>query len=213
MTGYEGALQGMNGQEPKAFSRRARAIILKYSMLVDHPLDESGNRKTTLPTEHRDLRQALHLIDTTLQSTQGNPAYAALREWMFYRKVRILADYDPEMVGETIALMEKEFPASHLLDDVLAEQIFSEGVVMANVDAAKATFAELLKRYPHGNAVDNAYSWMEITLRCAGRVDEARKINDEIIRLFPLTRHAQYARLRNADPSRYLNGCGDYQPQ
>jgi len=37
-------------------------------------------------------------------------------------------------------------------------------------------------------------------LRCNGQLDEAEKINREITRRFPLTRHAGYARARMADP-------------
>jgi TolA-binding protein len=68
------------------------------------------------------------------------------------------------------------------------------------VDAARATFNKLVSTYPTGNAVDNAYSWMAIILRCNGQLQEAEKLNREIIRRFPLTRHAIYAKERMADP-------------
>ena len=69
----------------------------------------------------------------------------------------------------------------------------------------------LLTKYPDGNGVDNAYSWMAIILRCDGRREEAEKVNKEIISRFPLTRHAKYALERIADPNRWVSsysGCG-----
>ena len=77
--------------------------------------------------------------------------------------------------------MQEEFPTSKLLNDAVAEQIFAEGIMLGDVGAAQKNFAELLAKYPTGNAVDNAYSWMEIILRCDGRREEAAKINKEII--------------------------------
>ena len=61
-------------------------------------------------------------------------------------------------------------------------------------------FQKLLKEFPNGNAVDNAYSWMAIIYRCAHKADLARKTNMEIIRRFPLTRHAKYAAERMLHP-------------
>ena len=69
-----------------------------------------------------------------------------------------------------------------------------------DLDAARRTFRTLVDHYSNGNAIDNAYSWMAIILRCKGEYEEARKLNQEIIRRFPLTRHAVYARARLADP-------------
>lgn len=92
--------------------------------------------------------------------------------------------------------MSAEFPTSKLLDDVLAEELFAEGTIKPNLDAARATFNKLVNTYPNGNAIDNAYSWMAIILRCNGQLQEAEKLNREIMRRFPLTRHAVYARRR-----------------
>ena len=202
---YQTYLKSIQEQPPDAVTRKVRAIIIKYSMLHDPPNTPAHAR----PLGHRDLRQAIHLIDITLQQVPKD-AYARLREWLYYRKIWAMAEFSPRKLPQAIAAFQREFPTSKLLNDALAEQIFAEGIMMKNPEAAKATFQELLEKYPNGNAVDNGYSWMEITMRCAGRLQEANSINEEIIRRFPFTRHAVYARKRLADPKRYVdrNSCG-----
>jgi tetratricopeptide (TPR) repeat protein len=208
MSQYEAYLKTAGTENPDVLDRKARNIILKYSMLVDQP-DEPAHAPEDV---HRDFRQALHLIDMTLQVTQGNARNSHLREWLYFRKVRIFVVYNPKAVPDAIAALAQEFPASRLLNDALAEQIIAEGMVMGDVDAAQKTFYELLQKYPNGNAVDNAYSWMEIIFRCSGRKQDAQNMNVEIIRNFPFTRHAAYARDRIAHPDRDVNPdeCGPY---
>jgi TolA-binding protein len=78
--------------------------------------------------------------------------------------------------------------------------VFADGIMLKNPDAADEAFHALLSKYPQGNAVDNAYSWMAIIMRCSNRLDEEKRLNAEIIKRFPLTRHAKYARERMAHP-------------
>ena len=106
----------------------------------------------------------------------------------------------PQKVSDAVTAMQKEYPKSELLNDALAEQIYAEGAIMKDVPAAERTFQELLKDFPQGNAVDNAYSWMAIIYRCAHKADLAKKTNMDIIRRFPLTRHARYAAERMLHP-------------
>jgi TolA-binding protein len=195
------------GSEPaEAFAERARTIIIKYSMLHD-PSQQPAH---PVPERHKDLRQALHLIAMTLQAAPRQAPYTRLREWLYYRRVRVLAVFDPAAMPGAIAAMKQEFPNSILMNDALAEQIFADGITLKNPDAAEAVFRKLLQQYPNGNAVDNAYSWMEIALRCAGRLQEAQAINEQIIQRFPMTRHAAYARVRLAHPERDVDpeNCG-----
>lgn len=200
---YEKYLQGIAGQRPEDVIKSARTIIIKYSKLLDgddNRSREEKDRKPSLPDfSHKDLRQAIHLIDDTLAATKSAP-YAKLREWLYYRKARVAAVFAPDTMPDIYAAMSAEFPSSKLLDDVLAEQIFAQGVVKTDLTAARATFNKLISTYPNGNAVDNAYSWMAIILRCNGQLQEADKINREIIRRFGMTRHAAYAKERMADP-------------
>jgi tetratricopeptide (TPR) repeat protein len=208
MSQYEAYLSTAGTEHPDVLDRTARKIILKYSMLIDRPQEPAHAQETV----HKDFRQALHLIDTTLRSIQKNTQLDRLREWLYFRKVRIVTQYAPETVSDAVAEMAKEFPASPLLNDALAEQIIAEGMMMGDIDAAQRTFEELLRKYPNGNAIDNAYSWMEIIYSCAGRRQEAESMNLEIIRRFPFTRHATYARDRIAHPDRSVdsNDCGPY---
>jgi tetratricopeptide (TPR) repeat protein len=198
---YQTYVQGASTQQPDAVIKKARTIIIKYSKLLDS--DDNQNRtprKAGLPDfAHKDLRQAIHLIDVTLANTKA-PPYARLREWLYYRKARVSAVFAPDTVPQIFAAMQAEFPASKLLDDVLGEQLFGQGVVKKDFDAAQATFKKLITDYPNGNAVDNAYSWMAIILRCNKRLPEAEKMNREIIRRFPMTRHAAYAKARLTEP-------------
>jgi hypothetical protein len=200
---YEKYLQGIAGQRPEDVIKSARTIIIKYSKLLDgddNRSREEKDRKPSLPDfSHKDLRQAIHLIDDTLAATKSAP-YAKLREWLYYRKARVAAVFAPDTMPDIYAAMSAEFPSSMLLDDVLAEQIFAQGIVKTDLNAARATFNKLVSTYPNGNAVDNAYSWMAIILRCNGRLQEADKMNREIIRRFGMTRHAAYAKQRMANP-------------
>ena len=216
---YKAYLDSITTEPIDVFVKKARAIIIRYSMLVDEPRDPSG-KLVEHTLAHQDLRQALYLIDLSLQSIPKNPQYDRLREWLHYRKVRILAAYEyyqkvrnlaafaPQTIAAAVAEMEKEMPASQLLDDALAEEIFAEGVVRRDVSAAEKTFRRLLDTYPNGNAVDNAYTWMAISYRCVGRLEDGKKMSREIIRRFPVTRHAKYALERLANPE----GCGISSP-
>jgi tetratricopeptide (TPR) repeat protein len=202
---YEMYLKSAATEHADVLTKRARALIVKYSMLLNPP-DQPAH---PLPLAHKDLRQALHLIDVTLANVPKDAAYA-LREWLYYRKVRIAAVYAPKTVPDIVAAMQQEFPNSKLLDDVLAEQLYAQGVVMQDVHAAETTFRTLIQKYPNGNAVDNAYGWMAILYRCVGRNQDALAMNREILKRFPLTRHAKYARERMANPSADNCGLSDF---
>jgi len=120
--------------------------------------------------------------------------------------VRILVQFAPKTVADAVAAMERELPKSQLLDDALAEQIYAEGVMLRDANAAQTTFYKLLANFPKVNAIDNAYTWMAIVYRCTGRTDDAAKTNRDIIRLFPMSRHARYARERASKPA--ASACG-----
>lgn len=175
-----------------------RSVITKYSRLLDEP-EKAKPRVNNPPPAHRDLRQALHLIDISLGKLPQQ--FAATREWLHYRKIRVLAASAPAEVAGAIAKMESEYPQSRLMDDALAEQLYAQGVGLKDVASAQGTFQKLITKFPKGNAVDNAYTWMAITYRCAGRTQEAHKANLDIIRLFPATRHALYAAKRELNLS------------
>ena len=122
--------------------------------------------------------QAVRLIDLTLASTQ-TAAYARLREWLYYRKVRISVRFSPNTIPGTIAAMTAEFPTSRLLDDALAEQLYWQAIVLDDLDAARKTFQQLVDNHPKGNAVDNAYALMVEILSSKGHCEEANKMNEK----------------------------------
>jgi TolA-binding protein len=203
---YQTYLKSAATERPDNVAAKAKAIVFKYSMLLDPSQQAATRRRSSVELAHKDLRQAAHLTDVTLGSVPKTAAYASLREWLHYRKVRILGQFAPKAVADAVTAMEQEFPKSQLMDDALAEQIYAEGVMLRDVSAAQATFRKLLANYPRGNAVDNAYTWMAIIYRCEGRTEDAQRTNRDIIRLFPMTRHARYARERAAKPA--ASACG-----
>lgn len=193
---YIDALKSVARHNPDVFTKRAKTIILKYSMITDNVQQETLPRRAT-QLQHKDLRQALHLIQHTLDATSGKSDYGPLREWLHYRKVRVVAVSEPSLAADVVAVMRKEAPASLLLDDAMSELIYAQAIMLKDFSAAEATFRQLLSDRG-GNAVDNAHSWMAIAYYCAKRRGDGQRIDREIIRKFPLTRHARYARARLA---------------
>ena len=206
MQRYQTYLNSVSTVPPDVFAENVKKAIGKYSMLLDPP-DQPARPRVI---QHKDLRQALHLIDIVLPVTPKTAQYAALRRWLLYRRIRVAAVFAPDVLPAAIADLQQEFPTSPLMNDALAEQIFAEGITAKDPDAAAKTFKELLQKYPNGNAVDNAYSWMSITLHCAGRKTDANAMDRDIVRRFPNTRHAKYARDRLAHPDHPINpnDCG-----
>jgi tetratricopeptide (TPR) repeat protein len=196
ISGYESSLRSFTTERPENFAKRVRFIVTKYST----PSHNADGNQISPPNPadalHTDYRQALRLIDLALESTRNNAQHARLREWLHYRKIRILVKFDPAGVAPAVSTMEREFPTSQLMDDALAEQLFVEVRIDKNLSAAQSTFRKIVEKYPKGNAVDNAHTWMAILLHCQGRTNEANKMNWEIIRRFPLTRHAYYSFVR-----------------
>ena len=194
---YQNYMRAIGNKPPAGVNRIARQTITKFSKLYD----ERFKRERHQPQlSHKDFRQALHLIAMTLGALPTEPAYTRLREWLRYRQIRILSRWDPAAVPTAIAEMEAEFPNSELMDDALAEQLISEGLVTRNISAAERTFSKLIKKFPKGNAVDNAYTWMAIMYHCAKQFDNAKQMDTKIIRLYPSTRHALYAQNRMSNP-------------
>jgi tetratricopeptide (TPR) repeat protein len=202
---YQTYLKSVATERADNVAAKAKAIITKYSLLLDPP-QQAARRRSSVELAHKDLRQAVHLVDMTLEAVPKAAPYASLREWAHYRKVRILVRFAPKAVADAVAAMEQEFPKSRLTGDALAEQLYVEGVMLRDVSAAQATFRKLLANFPNHNAIDNAYTWMAIIYRCEGRTEDAQKTNRDIIRLFPMTRHARYARDRAAKPA--ASACG-----
>jgi len=181
---YEKYLKTVAADRPENVLKHIRELIQRYN-----PKSKDGN-----------LGQAAHLIDMTLANLPRTDEYVKLREWLYYRKVRIFVQFNPAAVRPAVAAMEKEFPTSQLLQNALAEQIYAQGARLEDIDAAEETFKKLVSNFPNSNAVDNAYTWMAISYHCIGRLGDAQRIDQEIIRLFPLTRHATYARERLSKP-------------
>lgn len=198
-------LSNVGKQSPSSLAAEVKRIVIKYSLMRD----PDGNKSARQGPEplHRDLRQSLYFVQRALDLLPANSAFLKVREWLHYKRVTLLAQFDPVKVAAANARFQDEFPNSTLLDDTLAEQIFAEAVIVGNMDKAAATFNTLRQKYPTANAIDNAYSWMAIGWTCTGQPVKARELDQEIVRRFRSTRHALYALKRLREP----HACSDLQ--
>lgn len=190
---------------PSSIAKKTKEVVIKYYVTRDSDLADKPFGHGPKPL-HKDLRQSLFVAQKALDSLPRTADFSKLRQWLHYERIRLLAQFDPIKVAAANAEFQNEFPDSSLLDDGIAEQIFAEGVIVGDMVKATATFDTLRQRYPKANAIDNAYSWMAIGWSCIGRPLEARDIGQQTVRLFPLTRHARYARERIRNPA----ACGLY---
>ena len=195
---FEVYLKGAGAEKPASLTAKITPVITKYSLMTDP--DVAPKRSGRPKPEHKDLRQAIYLTELALSHVPKSDSNLLLRSWLHYRRVHTLSVFAPQIVAGAVADFRQEFPASNLVDDMLAEQVFAEAIGLRDLKAAKKTFDGLLREYPDGNAVDNAHSWMAIGYTCTGSKDAALKMNREIIRRFPLTRHAMNARERLLAP-------------
>ena len=175
--------------------RIVKEFVIKYSLTTDSQLSRRSTQKGIYP-RHKDLREGVYLAQTALELVPKTRRFYKLRDWLHYKRITLLAIFDPTKLAAANAEFAAEFPSSVRLNDALAEQVFGEAVTIGDMARATLTFNTLIKEYPAGNAVDNAYSWMAIGWTCVGQPSKAREVNKEIVRLFPLTRHAIYARRR-----------------
>ncbi len=180
-----------------------REIVFKYSLLTDSDLKAMWSAGDFI-SRHKDLRQSIFIATKSLERLPRTHDYSKLREWLHYRRIRLLAQFNPVEMSRANSEFQDEFPQSSLLDDGMAEQIFAEAVIVGDMEKAAETFDSLRKRYPRSNALDNAYSWMAIGWTCSGQPVKALEVDQEIIRLFPLTRHARFARERSKTPKLVL---------
>jgi tetratricopeptide (TPR) repeat protein len=199
-------LSNVDKLSPRVVSTDVKTMVIKYSLTKDSDLEAQSTAKGIRP-RHKDLRQGIYLAQQSLDLIPKTPAFAKLREWLHYKCIGLLAQFDPVKVDAANAEFREEFPKSALLDDGMAEQVFGEAVIIGDMAKATSTFNDLLQKFPTGNAVDNAYSWMAIGWTCSGQPVKARAVNQDIVRLFPATRHAGYARQRLKKPNR----CTDMQ--
>jgi hypothetical protein len=199
----ETILSNVDKSSPLSSETEIKRIVVKYSQTRDP--DENKKPAPGPKPLHRDLRQSLYLVLRALDVLPRNTNFLKLREWLHYKRVALLAQFDPTKVAAANTRFQDEFPASKLLDDTMAEQVFAEAVIVGDMAKATETFNTLRQKYATANAVDNAYSWMAIGWTCVGQPVKAREIDQEILRRFPSTRHALYARKRLREPQ----ACSD----
>ena len=148
-------LSNVGNQSPQIVASRVKAIVVKYSLTKDSDLQPRSTAKGGRP-RHKDLRQGIYLAQQSLDLLPKTPQFAKLREWLYYKRITLLALFDPVKVGAANAEFEAEFPNSALLDDGMAEQVFGEAIIIGDMARATSTVNALLQKFPKGNAVDNA---------------------------------------------------------
>lgn len=198
-------VQVMQEQPSKIEPKYVRSLVQKYSLLTTNEEDLKKLQGGQLG-QHRDLRQGLHMTGLALSSIpqSASPALDKMREWLFYRRIRILLQYDPKSVEAQVKALEQAYPKSDLLDDAYVELLYTQAFVLKSpADSVSLTFRLIAERFASGNAADNAYNWYAVYLRCKKDYAGARRVNLEILRKFTMTRHAVYAAARMAKPE----GC------
>ena len=192
-------VRSLQDQATKMEPKQVRSIILKYSLLTVKGQEEDKLHSGRLG-QHRDLRQAIHLIGQALNAIppSATPERDRLREWLLYRKVRLLRQFDPKAVELAVTALEQAYPRSDLLDDAYAELLYTQAFALKSSDAVvSGTFRLIAQRFDrNANALDNAYNWYAVYLRCKKDYQGARSIDADIVRRFPLTRHAVNAGAR-----------------
>lgn len=129
-------------------------------------------------------------------------------EYLEYLKIRTLAIYDPNKVKENVNDFLKAYPDCQYADDVLAELIQVELLVLNLPKQGFKDLKMLFSKYPSGNACDNALNilanyyqlycstyygdWKE---NCRNGID----INNLIIRNFPESSYYDDAILRRRE--------------
>ena len=191
---------------PRLVENTVEAMIIKYALTKDSDLEAQSTAIGIRP-RHKDLRQGIYLAQASLDLLPKSPVFGKLRDWLHYKRITLLAQFDPVKVPAANIEFQAEFPTSSRLNDGIAEQVFGEAIIIGDMAKATASFRDLVQKFPEGNAVDNAYSWIAIGWTCAGKPIKALAVGKDIVRLFPLTRHAIYARHRSSKP----NQCSDMQ--
>lgn len=81
-------------------------------------------------------------------------------EYLNYLKIRILTIERPRLVEQEVEAYCKLFPYGKYTDDVLAELIQVNLFTFREPKKASLLLDRLIKKYPRGNACDNALNWM-----------------------------------------------------
>ena len=158
---------------------------------------------------------ALYFIDLAVKKFGNNPSFPL--DYFIYLMVANLRDQDPVEAIRAAETLLKNFPSSQYCDDVMADIVYIQAIVLDKRNDARKTLNTLVVEYPDGNALDNAHNWLAMSLRncceyyysCSddnarygsaeyrqekkAKCDEAKALYKEIIRKFPDTRFALYA--------------------
>jgi len=98
-----------------------------------------------------------------------------------------------KLMLETLDGLYRNYPNHHLADDALAEIGLYYLLWISDYDAAIRRFDLVIRRYPYGNAVDNALNWKAYALMKRKDYSYAFNAYMEIVRREPLSRFVKYA--------------------
>ncbi|NTW53220.1 MAG: hypothetical protein HGB15_00295 [Chlorobaculum sp.] len=137
------------------------------------------------------------------------------QEYLLYLKTRILVITDPSSVNSMVNYFISKYPKSDLVDDMIAEGIYTDLHILKFTDRALKSIEYLLKYYPGSNACDNAinavgsyyqnyvsYYYPDWKDNC----NLAIKFNSLILNKYPVSSYRKHATER-------VNECNDFLSQ
>ncbi len=87
MLQYEANLEKAPLEPPEAFERYAKAMIIKYSLLRDPPVDPKTGKPVAARKRSQRLQASRPPDRVEPSEDPSNPDYAELRQWLHFRYV------------------------------------------------------------------------------------------------------------------------------
>ena len=96
-------------QQPALIEEKIKYLVVKYSLTTDSDR-EDGRSEAGAKPQHKDLRRSLFVAERSLDRLPKTAVYSKLRQWLHYKRIRLLAQFDPVKVAAANAEFRDEFP-------------------------------------------------------------------------------------------------------
>ena len=107
----EEMLSDSSKQSPSVIADKIKATVIKYSVTTDADLEHKPLQRGPKPL-HKDLRQSIFIADKSLELLPRTAAFSKVREYLHYKRIRLLAQFNPTKIAAANAEFQKEFPHS-----------------------------------------------------------------------------------------------------
>src|SRR5262249_24649412 len=94
---FKTMLSNVDRLSPQFVAGIVRAMVVKYSLTKDSDLQAQWTAKGIRP-RHKDLRQGIYLAEQSLDLIPKTAVFFKLREWLHYKRITLLAQFDPVKV-------------------------------------------------------------------------------------------------------------------